>query len=400
MAADKLAPTPSGKDAPARSPTPLSAVRTKNGDIFDLVATYNRLLSEDEELSMPVAAIEALIELLSHTTASTVFETIEILNTQIALLKTSVANPIPATAGAELFMKTLLRSLRQETGDKGSRVASNSEMSFDEMRQHLVHNSRNFASQAKASRVAIANVGARYVRPGSTVMTSGGSRCVKQLLLRAAERRTELHGSPDFRVIYVMDGSADSEPAVKALRQRGVPVSTIDVASTSHAILLGKVDRIFVGAEAVCQRGGVLSRMGTLQLASLAKQFNKDFYVVTETHKFAMTLPLDQKDVAGKLGIKQTILDFQRGGDEDAPVPESPSQWRADYTVGPELFCKYEKGKKKKKITDKLLASANGQSLHYGAGREDSCIHSRLCPQYLCLLSSVSWHWTEPQCLQ
>lgn len=334
MTTDQLAPASAGKDLPVRSPTPVTEVRTENGDVFDLVATYNRLLSEDQELSMPVAAIEALIELLSHTTSSTVFETIEILNTQIALLKTSVANPIPPTAGAELFMRTLLRSLRQEAGDKGSkmRVASNSEMSFDEMRQYLVRNSRNFAAQAKAARITIGEVGARYVTPGSTIMTSGGSRCVKQMLLRAAERRTELNGSPDFRVIYVMDGSADSEPAVKALRERGVPVSTVDVASMAHAMKLGKVDRIFVGAEAVCQRGGVLSRMGTYQLAMAAKVLKKDFYIVTETHKFAMILPFDQKDVAGQLGIKQTILDFKKGGDSDAPILQSPSQWRADYT--------------------------------------------------------------------
>lgn len=364
MTTDRLAPAPAGKDLPIRSPTPVTAVRTENGDVFDLVATYNRLLSEDQDLSMPVAAIEALVELLSHTTASTVFETIEIVKSQIELLKTSVSNPIPPTAGAELFMKTLLRSLRQETGDLGSkmRVASNSDMSFDEMRQYLVRNSRNFAAQAKAARVAIADVGARYVTPGSTVMTSGGSRCVKQLLLRAAERRTELNGSPDFRVIYVMDGSADSEPAVKALRERGVPVSTVDVASMAHAMKLGRVDRVFVGAEAVCQRGGVLSRMGTYQLAMVARSLKKDFYVVTETHKFAMILPVDQTDVAGQLGIKQTILDFKKGGDSDAPILESPSQWRADYTVSPVPFANM------RTCIDNLLATGDGQGLHHRAG--------------------------------
>lgn len=386
MTTDRLKPAPAGKELPVRSPTPVAAVRTENGDVFDLVATYNRLLSEDQDLSMPVAAIEALIELLSHTTASTVFETIEIVKSQIELLKTSVANPIPPTAGAELFMKTLLRSLRQETGDLGSkmRVASNSEMSFDEMRQYLVRNSRNFAAQAKAARVAIADVGARYVTPGSTVMTSGGSRCVKQLLLRAAERRTELNGSPDFRVIYVMDGSADSEPAVRALRERGVPVSTVDLASMAHAMKLGRVDRVFVGAEAVCQRGGVLSRMGTYQLAMVAKNLNKDFYVVTETHKFAMILPMDQTDVAGRLGIKQTILDFKKGGESDVPVLESPSQWRADYTVSPISFADL------RKITNKLVATANGQGFHHRTGCEDSYLYSRIRPQHLCFMSSTS----------
>lgn len=315
--------------------------------ISSLVATYNRLLAEDPEVSMPVAAIEALIELLSHITTSTVYETVEIVRAQIAHLKASVPNPIPPTAGAELFTRTLLKCLRQDTttptqsnGGGGSaaaasRLASNSQMSFDELRQYLLRNSRGFAAQAKAARAAIADVGARYVRGGETVMTSGGSRCVKQLLLRAAERRTQLNGCPDFRVIYVMDGSSDSEPAVAALRERGVAVATVDVASMAHAIQLGKVDRVFVGAEAVCQRGGVLSRMGTYQLALAARDHKKDFYVVTETHKFAMVLPLDQSDVS-KLGVKQSILDFKKGNAEETTSEESKKSenlWRADYTV-------------------------------------------------------------------
>lgn len=285
---------------------------------------------------MPIAAIEALIELLSHITTSTVYETVEIVRAQIAHLKASVPNPIPPTAGAELFTRTLLKCLRQDTNtsSNSSRLASNSQMSFDELRQYLVRNSRGFAAQAKAARAAIAEVGARYVRGGETVMTSGGSRCVKQLLLRAAERRIQLNGCPDFRVIYVMDGSSDSETAVQALRERGVAVATVDLASMAHAMQLGKVDRVFVGAEAVCQRGGVLSRMGTYQLALAAQDHKKDFYVVTETHKFAMVLPLDQSDVS-KLGVKQNILEFKKGGVEDTTSESKKSEnlWRADYTV-------------------------------------------------------------------
>lgn len=297
---------------------------------------------------MPVAAIEALIELLSHLTTSTVFETVEIVKAQIAHLKSSVPNPIPPTAGAELFTRTLLSSLRQETKDDDgddhagpTRIASSTKMSFEDMRQYLVRNSRGFAAQAKAARAVIADVGARYVTAGSTVLTTGGSRCVKQLLLRAADRRTQLHGSPDFRVIYVMDGSPDSEIAVKALREHNVPVATVDVASAAHAMRLGKVNRVFVGAEAVCQRGGVLSRMGTYQLAMLANEHKADFYVVTETHKFAMVLPLDQIDVT-RLGVKQKILDFKRSDQENTPASDAEANenpWRADYTVSQDDFA-------------------------------------------------------------
>ena len=41
-------------------------------DAFDVVSTYQRLLAEDPELTMPVAAIEALILGLANTPATTV----------------------------------------------------------------------------------------------------------------------------------------------------------------------------------------------------------------------------------------------------------------------------------------------------------------------------------------
>lgn len=312
-----------------------------------LVETYNRLLTSDLDLSMPVAAIEALIELLSHLTTTTTMELLFVVDAQIARLKASVSNPIPPAAGAELFRRELLKTLRQETDDGSlggvgpTRLASATKMSFDDMRAYLIQNSHKFALQARAARTAIAEVGARYVGASSTILTTGGSRCVKQLLLRAAERRTRLNGSPDFRVIYAMDGSPDSEPAVAMLRAAGVQVATIDTAAIAHAIKLGKVDRIIVGAEAVCQRGGVLSRMGTYQLALLARDMGKDLYVVAETHKFAMTVPLGQADLS-RLGVKQTILDFQRGSSNDdaSYFDAAKSQWQSDYTP-PELVTAF-----------------------------------------------------------
>lgn len=281
---------------------------------------------------MPVAAIEALIELISHLTISTTMELQKVITAQIARLKASVANPVPPAAGAELFLRFILKTLSDEAD------ASN-RMTFEEMRAYLVRNSRGFAAQARVARTAIADVGARYVLHGNTVLTTGGSRCVTQLLLCAAERRTRLHGSIDFRVIYVMEaGGRNSETAVAALRAAGVPVATIDPAAAAYAMSLGKVDRVFVGAEAVCQRGGVMSRMGTYQLALLAKKYGKDFYVAAETHKFAMVTPLQQKDLK-RLGVKQDILNFQKGpgaGEDSSYFKEAESQVQVDYTP-PEL---------------------------------------------------------------
>jgi translation initiation factor eIF-2B subunit alpha len=167
------------------------------------------------------------------------------------------------------------------------------------------------------------------------VLAAGGSRTVKTLLLRAADRHVRTWGAPRFRVIYVMDGSGDSGPAVAALREKSVPVATIEAGSVAHALEAGKVDMVFVGTEVVVQNGGLLSRMGTYQLAQLAKAMGKPLYVAAESHKIVRLYPLGQADLE-RCGIKQHCLDFRTAEDvEPQPCPDSrePAQAPVDYTV-------------------------------------------------------------------
>jgi translation initiation factor eIF-2B subunit alpha len=82
---------------------------------------------------------------------------------------------------------------------------------------------------------------------------------------------------------------------------------------------MGKVDMVIVGAEGVVENGGVISRLGTYQLAMLAKVTTKPFYVVAEAHKFVRLFPLGQYD----LPIEQRIIDFKTEVDEKVDVEGS-----------------------------------------------------------------------------
>ena len=55
------------------------------------------------------------------------------------------------------------------------------------------------------------------------------------------------------------------------------------------------------------ENGGIISRMGTYQIALLAKAAGKPFYVAAESHKFVRLYPLGQYD----LGIDQEVLKFR-----------------------------------------------------------------------------------------
>ncbi|KAI1476342.1 nagb/rpia/CoA transferase-like protein [Daldinia eschscholtzii] len=306
---------------------------------FDIVSTYEKLLADDPELTMPVAAIEALIEALSQSSAKTVFETMDLIKTQSAKLRKAVRNPVALTHGTDLFQQYLVLSLKQP-GPDGKETSSHE--NFEVVRQHLMKNGRLFAQRAKQAREQIATVGRAYIRDGYTILTHGGSRVVGTLLGRAAEP-IPADARRRFKVIHVVNEARRTESlrVVAALRAKGVEVATIPESAAAYT--MGKVDMIIVGAEAVTANGGVISRMGTYQLALIAKARKKDFYVAAEQHKFGRTFPLDQFD----LGFEQGILDFHarkdQEGDEKHPQtnpdpvdytpPEFITSFLSDYGV-------------------------------------------------------------------
>jgi len=244
-----------------------------------IVETYNRLLQEDSEITMPVAAIEALIELLVQSNADTVYEFLDLVKTQSDYLKSRIPNSISLSAGTDLFQRYMISSMKPtSTGD------------FETVRQHLLSNGRLFVSRAKAARERIAAYGKDFVRDGSVVLTHGGSRVVGTLLGKAAEA-SKTGGNVRFKVIYVMNEarSSESKAVVSLLRAKGVPVATISEGAVGYA--MGKVNLVIVGAEGVVENGGIISRLGTYQIALLAKAAGKPFYVAAERYVYLFLVP-------------------------------------------------------------------------------------------------------------
>ncbi|CZT25247.1 related to translation initiation factor 2B, alpha subunit (eIF-2Balpha/GCN3) [Ramularia collo-cygni] len=305
---------------PSADLSPLET-KTQHGT-FDVVSTYHRLLAEDSDLTMPVAAIESLTLGLANTPSSTVSETLDLVDKLTKQLKSSIPNSISLSAGTDLFQRYLITSLRESSG------ASD----FNQIRTHLVQNGELFVERAKAARATIAAFGKKFIRDGNTILTNGGSRVVGALLKSAADSSNEsTRGSIRFRVIYVVsaDGKeTESTENIAALRERDIPVATIP--PTAVAYCLDQVTQCFVGAEGVVENGGIISRLGTYQLALLAKAAGKPFYVVSESHKFVRLFPLNQQD----LGIEQNVVDFKTAtGSESEKPPTETGKEDADNSV-------------------------------------------------------------------
>ena len=135
-------------------------------------------------------------------------------------------------------------------------------------------------------------------RPAATlaqILVHGSSRVVSATLL-AAQRTgkqfsvvlTECSGGPAAE-------KQDVEEQAELYRRSGILVTLVPDAAV--ASIIDQVDLAMVGAEAVVESGGVISRTGTYQLGIICKATETPFYVAAESIKFARLYPLNQQDL-------------------------------------------------------------------------------------------------------
>lgn len=114
-------------------------------------------------------------------------------------------------------------------------------------------------------------------------MVHGFSGVVFHVLIKAIQRGTR------FNVI-VTESSGSGEKAKKLLMENNIPTKLI--CDSAVAVVMPKIDAIFVGCESVMENGGIINQVGTYTVALVAKTFQKPFYVFTEALKFMKEFPL------------------------------------------------------------------------------------------------------------
>lgn len=83
----------------------------------------------------------------------------------------------------------------------------------------------------------------------------------------------------------------------KILTDAGIPTRVIS--DNGVGAVMECVDMCLVGAEGVMMNGGIVNKMGTYQIALVAKALSKPFYAAVESYKFARMYPFTQRDIKG-----------------------------------------------------------------------------------------------------
>ncbi|KAI9627594.1 hypothetical protein H4Q26_017278 [Puccinia striiformis f. sp. tritici PST-130] len=244
----------------------ISSPSPPHGDIeFDVVRYYHRILEKDENLAVPIAAVQCLSECVAKSTASTMQELIG------------------------TFLMT------HQSPDV---------VSFADHKHSLVNQALKYVAESRSTCVEkVASSAARFIEDGSTIMVHGYSRVVLHTLIKAYSPSEK----PRKRFQVFVTESRPSGLGLKThaiLEQFGIPC--VVLLDSAVAYTMAKVDLVLVGAEAVLEDGGLINYIGCYQMAIAAKAHHKPFYALTESYKFLRLFPLSQYDVP----TKQPTLQF------------------------------------------------------------------------------------------
>eukprot|EP00944_MAST-04C_sp_MAST-4C-sp1_P015146 g15146.t1 len=277
---------------------------------IDVVQHFKGLTSNEDRVATAVAAIQTLTTVLQESTATTIMSLVQDIRSAAEELTgcEELKSSIQLKAGCALFLRYVTRMFGD--GD------------FDACKKALIERGERFAEMSNESRQKIAKLGERFIRDGSTILTHGQSRCVIELLISAAKTKTFTVLITEGRGIGTSDGCGYKTAEI--LIQNGIPCKII--LDSAIAFTMEHVDMCLVGADGVIENGGIVNKIGTYQLAIVAKSFRKPLYVASETYKFARLYPLSQSDLPSSrytTGIRPcTKLGISLSGTDDGTAEE------------------------------------------------------------------------------
>jgi len=180
-------------------------------------------------------------------------------------------------------MKRRLAELVSETADLGK------------IRQGMVEEARQIHLEKKTTDEAIGRHGAEFMPREGQVMTqcnagalaTAGIGSALGVIRVAFEQGKKIHVPVPETRPYLQGARLTAWE----LHKGGIPLTLITDNMVGHFLKSGKVGAIVTGADRIAANGDTANKIGTYQIAVLAKENNVPFYVAAPVSTFDLSIP-------------------------------------------------------------------------------------------------------------
>ncbi len=180
-------------------------------------------------------------------------------------------------------MKARLAALSAQTTD------------LSKIQQGLIAEAQQIHLEKKATDEAIGRFGAEFMPREGQVMTqcnagalaTGGIGTALGVIRIAIEQGRKLHVLVPETRPYLQGARLTAWE----LHRGGIPLTLITDNMVGHFLKTGKVGAVVTGADRIAANGDSANKIGTYQIAVLAKENNVPFYIAAPVSTFDLTIP-------------------------------------------------------------------------------------------------------------
>jgi ribose 1,5-bisphosphate isomerase len=154
------------------------------------------------------------------------------------------------------------------------------ERSVDEMRKQISEACDGFVTRIAEAKERIAEIGAKRIRSGDTLLTLCRSTTVLSILKMVAAQGKEIH-------VYVAESRPDLEGRMMAADIAELGLRVTLCTDFAARVFLQDVDHMLAGGEAIAANGAVVSKVGTAALAELCHEARVRVLLALGSYKFS-----------------------------------------------------------------------------------------------------------------
>jgi ribose 1,5-bisphosphate isomerase len=159
------------------------------------------------------------------------------------------------------------------------RLENSPEEDLERLKRGLVQDAEAFIRNSLEAVRRIGEIGANRITDGDRLLTHCNSKAALAILTTAWKQGKEIRVTvTESRPRY------QGHLTARELAAEGIPVSLI--ADSAVRSVMRKIDKVVVGADSIAANGAVINKIGTAQIALIAKAFRSLFFVAAETYKF------------------------------------------------------------------------------------------------------------------
>ena len=203
--------------------------------------------------------------------------------------------------------------------DKIMQVAKNAE-NVDEIRKSVVETAKKMADEDIKINMSIGKNGSELFDDNDTIMThcNAGALATVGYGTALGVIRAIKESGKNIKVIATETRPVQQGSRLTAfeLKHDGIDVSLIPDTAVGYTMANGLVNKIVVGADRILRTGHVFNKIGTYQVATMAKQHNIPFYVAAPLSTFDLKsntedVIIEQRNASEVTGIgdKKTAPD-------------------------------------------------------------------------------------------